>query len=621
MTDSPTPLLDGIRDPDDLRLLTPEELPQLAEELRQAVIETVSQTGGHLASGLGAVELTIALHYLFDTPNDRLVWDVGHQCYPHKMLTGRRDAMPSLRQWGGLSGFPKPSESEYDCFGAGHSSTSISAALGMALAAKAQGIERQAIAIIGDGGMSAGMAFEAMNHAGSLEDVDLLVILNDNEMSISPNVGALSKYLSRIWSGSLYQQMREGSKKVLSSIPSAWELARRAEEHIKGMIVPGTLFEELGFSYYGPIDGHDLPSLLKILSNLKKQSGPRLLHIITQKGKGYEPAENDACKFHGTGPFHIDSGRSSAAGGNPQQQSYTQAFSDWIVAKAAQEPLLHAITPAMREGSGLVAFSDAYPERFHDVAIAEQHAVTLAAGMAIDGLKPIVAIYSTFLQRGYDQLVHDVAIQKLDVLFAVDRAGVVGADGATHTGNFDIAYCRCIPEMVIMTPADNHELQRLLNTGYAHPGPALVRYPRDNSACPEQVETAETVPLGQSRTLREGSGIAILNFGPLLDTARALGDAHDATLVDMRFVKPLDEKRLHELADDHDHFFCIEDGAEQGGAGCAVAEWLNEQGLDTRCHINGLKDEFPPQGSREEVLRWSGLDFDTLSQRLQAIGG
>ena len=621
MSDSPTPLLDSIRDPDDLRLLKPEELPQLAGELRQAVIETVSQTGGHLASGLGAVELTIALHYLFDTPNDRLVWDVGHQCYPHKMLTGRRDAMPSLRQWGGLSGFPKPSESEYDCFGVGHSSTSISAALGMALAARAQGIERQAIAIIGDGGMSAGMAFEALNHAGSLEDVDLLVILNDNEMSISPNVGALSKYLSRIWSGSLYQQMREGSKKVLSNIPSAWELARRAEEHIKGMIVPGTLFEELGFSYYGPIDGHDLPSLLKILSNLKKQSGPRLLHIITQKGKGYEPAENDACKFHGTGPFHIDSGRSSATGGSPQQQTYTQAFSDWIVAKARQEPLLHAITPAMREGSGLVAFSEAYPERFHDVAIAEQHAVTLAAGMAIDGLKPVVAIYSTFLQRGYDQLVHDVAIQKLDVLFAVDRAGVVGADGATHTGNFDIAYCRCIPEMVIMTPADNHELQRLLNTGYAHPGPALVRYPRDSSACPEQVETAETVPLGQSRRLREGSGIAILNFGPLLDTARALAEAQDATLVDMRFVKPLDEQRLLELAVDHDHFFCIEDGAEQGGAGSAVAEWLSDRGLDTRCHINGLKDEFPPQGSRKEVLRWSGLDFDTLSQRLKSVCG
>ena len=621
MSDTQTPLLDGIRDPDDLRLLSPEELPQLAEELRQEIIETVSRTGGHLASGLGAVELTIALHYLFDTPNDRLVWDVGHQCYPHKILTGRRERMSSLRQWEGLSGFPKPTESEYDCFGVGHSSTSISAALGMALAARAQGIDRQAIAIIGDGGMSAGMAFEALNHAGSLDDVDLLVILNDNEMSISPNVGALSKYLSRIWSGSIYQQMREGSKKVLSSIPSAWELARRAEEHIKGMIVPGTLFEELGFSYYGPIDGHDLPSLLKILSNLRKQSGPRLLHIITQKGKGYEPAENDACKFHGTGPFHIGSGQASASSGNTEVQSYTRAFSDWIVAKAAKEPLLQAITPAMREGSGLVAFSDAYPDRFHDVAIAEQHAVTLAAGMAIDGLKPVVAIYSTFLQRGYDQLIHDVSIQKLDVLFAVDRAGVVGADGATHTGNFDIAYCRCIPELVIMTPSDLEELQRLLNTGYAHDGPALVRYPRDNSASPPRVDTDACLPLGQSRLLREGSSVAILNFGPLLETARALAETHDATLVDMRFVKPLDTRQLRQLAESgHRHFFCIEDGAALGGAGSAVSEWLSAEGLDIRCHISGHGDAFPPQGSREQVLRWYGLDFDSLSSRLQSLG-
>jgi len=408
---------------------------------------------------------------------------------------------------------------------------------------------------------------------------------------------------------------------VLSSIPSAWELARRAEEHIKGMIVPGTLFEELGFSYYGPIDGHDLPSLLKILSNLKKQKGPRLLHIITRKGKGYEPAENDACKFHGTGPFHIGSGESSAGSGDGQRQSYTQAFSDWIVAKAKQEPLLQAITPAMREGSGLVAFSDAWPERFHDVAIAEQHAVTLAAGMAIDGLKPVVAIYSTFLQRGYDQLIHDVAIQKLDVLFAVDRAGVVGADGATHTGNFDIAYCRCIPEMVIMTPSDNHELQLLLNTGYAHPGPALVRYPRDNSIRPPSVETAETLPLGKSRKLRDGKHVAILNFGPLLDIARELAEAHDATLVDMRFVKPLDTRCLEELAANHRHFFCIEDGAAQGGAGSAVAEWLNAAHPGHHCHINGLRDEFPPQGSREEVLRWSGLDFDSLDKLMKKISG
>jgi 1-deoxy-D-xylulose-5-phosphate synthase len=488
----------------------------------------------------------------------------------------------------------------------------------MAVAAKAAGLEREHIAVIGDGALSAGMAFEALNHAGAL-DSDLLVILNDNEMSISPNVGALSKYLSRIWSGSFYQQMREGSKKVLSAIPSAWELARRAEEHIKGMIVPGTLFEELGFSYFGPIDGHDLPALLKILANLKKQGGPRLLHIITQKGKGYEPAENDACKFHGTGPFHIESGESSAAAGQAEVQSYTQAFSDWIVARATDEPLLHAITPAMREGSGLVAFSEEYPERFHDVAIAEQHAVTLAAGMAIDGLKPVVAIYSTFLQRGYDQLLHDVAIQHLDVLFAIDRAGVVGADGATHTGDFDIAYGRCIPGLVIMTPSDNEELQLLLNTGLEHPGPALVRYPRDHSLRPGTIETRDTIPLGQARLLREGRNIAILNFGPLLDTARRLAEARDCSLVDMRFVKPLDTGLLRELAGRHRHFFCIEDGAEAGGAGSAVSEWLQQEGLETRCHIHGHKDAFPPQGSRSQVLAWQGLDYDSLSQAMEKL--
>ncbi len=616
--DQTFPLLDQVNSPLDLQTLDADQLPQLAEELRQFIIHSVAQTGGHLASGLGAIELTIALHYLFDTPHDRLVWDVGHQCYPHKILTGRKHLMPGLRQQGGMSGFPKPSESEYDHFGVGHSSTSIGAALGMAIAAEAQGIDRNIIAIIGDGGMSAGMAFEALNHAGSI-DTNLLVILNDNEMSISPNVGAMSKYLSRIWSGRVYSQVRAGSKKVLSQIPSAWELAKRAEEHFKGMIVPGTLFEEMGFSYFGPIDGHDLPTLLRLLGNMKHLQGPRLLHIVTQKGKGYPPAEGDACKYHGTGPFDITTGTSSASASSTNQQSYTQAFSAWLSAKAANESNLHVITPAMREGSGLVEYSQLYPQRFHDVGIAEQHAVTLAAGMAIDGLKPIVAIYSTFLQRAYDQLIHDVAIQKLDVLFAVDRAGVVGADGATHTGNFDISYCRCIPDMVIMTPANCADLHALLNTGYAYPGPALVRYPRDNTEIPDAVNTTEVIPLGEAELLRQGSTVAILIFGPLLELGQKLADQFDCTLVNMRFVKPLDVGLLARLAEDHDHFFTLEDNSIIGGAGGAVSEWVTANTAEVRCTINGLEDHFPTQGSRQQVLKDYHLAFDALAEKLQKL--
>jgi 1-deoxy-D-xylulose-5-phosphate synthase len=614
---SPYPLLNLINDPDDLRLMSQEQLPELAEEIRRFIIESVSRTGGHLASGLGSVELTIALHYLYDTPDDRLVWDVGHQCYPHKILTGRRDRMPTLRQKGGLSGFPKVTESPYDHFGVGHSSTSIGAALGMALAAQAQGIDRQIVAIIGDGGMSAGQAFEALNHAGSL-DTNLLVILNDNEMSISPNVGAMSRYLSRIWSGSFYSHLRSGSKRVLSQIPSAWELAKRAEEHIKGMVLPGTLFEEMGFSYYGPIDGHDLPELMRLLSNLKKIDGPRLLHIVTRKGKGYEPAEKDACKFHGTGPFEIETGKSTASG-NSTKQSFTQAFSGWLTQKGHEQHDLHVITPAMREGSGLVEFAREFPKRFHDVGIAEQHAVTLAAGMAIDGLKPVVAIYSTFLQRAYDQLIHDVAIQNLDVLFAVDRAGIVGADGATHTGNFDISYCRCIPGIIIMTPATTDDLHGLLNTGYDYAGPALVRYPRDNCSRSEHINTGEAIPIGQSQTLRQGSDIAILVFGPFLDLVTQLAEQYDCSLVNMRFVKPLDTQRLRELAATHRHFLTIEDNAVSGGAGSAVLEWLAAEGLDVRCHIHGLGDEFPSQGSRNEVLESYKLDANGLSQAIDSI--
>ncbi len=611
-------LLDQIDDPDDLRDLDEEQLPELAAELRQFIIESVSRTGGHLASGLGAVELTIALHYLFNTPEDRLVWDVGHQCYPHKILTGRKAEMAGLRQKGGLSGFPKISESEYDHFGVGHSSTSIGAALGMAIAAEAQSIDRQIIAIIGDGGMSAGMAFEALNHAGSI-DTNLMVVLNDNEMSISPNVGAMSKYLSRIWSGSFYSHVRAGSKKVLSQIPSAWELAKRAEEHIKGMVVPGTLFEEMGFSYFGPIDGHDLPNLMQLLSNLKKLDGPRMLHIVTQKGKGYEPAEGDACKYHGTGPFDIATGLSNRSNSDPEQQSYTQAFSDWLNQKAVHETDLHVITPAMREGSGLVEFSERFPERFHDVGIAEQHAVTLAAGMAVDGLKPIVAIYSTFLQRAYDQLIHDVAIQDLNILFAVDRAGIVGADGATHTGNFDISFCRCIPGMIIMTPAHAEDLHALLNTGYAYDGPALVRYPRDQCRIPKQIKTKQRLPVGQAETLRTGEHIAILVFGPLLEMGLALAEEFNCTLVNMRFVKPLDDNLLKQLVKDHEHFFCIEDNSVIGGAGSAVAEWIQEKHLSIHVHINGLADKFPLQGSRNEVLSDYQLDQSHLSQKISRL--
>lgn len=611
-------LLDIIRQPADLRALDVEQLPDLAAELRHYIIDSVSKTGGHLASGLGAVELTIALHYLFNTPDDRLVWDVGHQCYPHKILTGRKHQMPGLRQKDGLSGFPKVTESEYDHFGVGHSSTSIGAALGMAIAAQAQNIQRQIVAIIGDGGMSAGMAFEALNHAGSL-DTNLLVVLNDNEMSISPNVGAMSKYLSRIWSGSFYSHMRAGSKKVLSQIPSAWELAKRAEEHFKGMIVPGTLFEELGFSYYGPVDGHDLPTLMRLLSNLQKIEGPKLLHIVTQKGKGYEPAEDDACKFHGTGPFNIETGKSTAQSTVNDSQSYTQAFSDWIVQKGAEQQNLHVITPAMREGSGLVDFSAQYANRFHDVGIAEQHAVTLAAGMAIDGLKPVVAIYSTFLQRAYDQLIHDVSIQHLDVLFAVDRAGVVGADGATHTGNFDISYCRCIPGMLIMTPANTEDLYALLNTGYDYAGPALVRYPRDQCDKIDGINTTKSLAIGESESLRSGHSIAILVFGPFLEIATQLSERFDCTLINMRFVKPLDESRLHELAEKHTHLFCIEDNAVQGGAGSAVLEWINTNDLDIKCSINGLSDDFPVQGTRQQVLQDYQLDLENLSHKIESL--
>lgn len=606
MTTNNFPILSQIESPSDLRSLDEEQLPELAEELRAFIIESLSKTGGHLASGLGSIEITIALHYLFNTPNDRLVWDVGHQCYPHKILTGRRDQMPGLRQKGGLSGFPKISESEHDHFGAGHSSTSISAALGMAIAAAAQDKDRKAVAIIGDGGMTAGMAYEALNHAGAI-DTDLLVILNDNEMSISPNVGAMSKYLSRIWSGKIYSNMRAGSKKVLQQIPSAWELARRAEEHVKGMIVPGTLFEELGFTYFGPIDGHNLPEVIRLIRNLQEIPGPRILHIVTQKGKGYAPAEADPCTFHAVKAFDPKTGLTNASS-KPDIQSYTQVFSDWIVNKGSEDKQLHVITPAMREGSGLVKFSQEIPERYHDVGIAEQHAVTLAAGMAKDGLKPVVAIYSTFLQRAYDQLIHDVAIQNLDVTFAVDRAGIVGADGATHTGSFDTNFCRCIPDMIIMAPANGQDMFELLNTAYQYPGPALVRYPRDNTAKPEQIDTVNCIELGKAIQVRKGSNTALLVFGTLLNVALEVAEELDCSVINMRFIKPIDEAIIIEMASTHSNLVTIEDSAIVGGAGSAVLEVLNENRLSTPCLRLGLSDTFPSHGTREQVFEEYGLD-------------
>jgi 1-deoxy-D-xylulose-5-phosphate synthase len=600
------PILSQIESPFDLRSLDEEQLPKLAEELRAFIIESLSKTGGHLASGLGSIEITIALHYLFDTPNDRLIWDVGHQCYPHKILTGRRNQMSGLRQKGGLSGFPKITESEYDHFGAGHSSTSISAALGMAIAAAAQEKDRKAVAIIGDGGMTAGMAYEALNHAGAI-DTDLLVILNDNEMSISPNVGAMSKYLARIWSGKIYSNMRAGSKKILQRMPSAWELARRAEEHVKGMIVPGTLFEELGFSYYGPIDGHDLPEVIRLIKNLQHISGPRILHVVTQKGKGYKPAEADPCKFHGVGAFDPTTGLTQSSS-KPGIQSYTQVFSDWIVKKGDEDSRLHVITPAMREGSGLVEFSQKIPERYHDVGIAEQHAVTVAAGMAADGLKPIVAIYSTFLQRAYDQLIHDVAIQNLDVTFAVDRAGIVGADGATHTGSFDTNFCRCIPGIIIMAPANGQDMLGLLNTAYQYEGPALVRYPRDSTPKPENVDTDNCIELGRATQVLKGSKTALLVFGTLLSVALEVADELGCSVVNMRFIKPIDKAIIIEMASTHSNLVTIEDSAIVGGAGSAVLEVLNENRLTTPCLRLGLSDDFPSHGTREQVFEEYGLD-------------
>jgi 1-deoxy-D-xylulose-5-phosphate synthase len=610
MSDAPEfPLLTRINDPADLRGLSIPELKQLAEELRQFLIYSVSQTGGHLAAGLGTVELTLALHSVFDTPNDRLVWDVGHQSYPHKILTGRRDRMPSLRQRDGLAGFPKRGESPYDTFGVGHSSTSISAALGMAIAAQQQHSDRRVIAIIGDGALTAGMAFEALNHAGDL-DANLLVILNDNDMSISPNVGGMSNYFAKVLSGKLYSSVREGSKKVLGVMPPVWELARRAEEHVKGMVAPGTLFEELGFNYIGPIDGHDLDTLVTTLRNLRALKGPQFLHIVTKKGKGFTPAEENPCTYHGVGRFNPESGKlEKKATTGP---TYTQVFSDWLCDMAAVDESLIGITPAMREGSGLVRFAEEYPKRYFDVGIAEQHAVTLAAGMACDGLKPVVAIYSTFLQRAYDQLIHDVALQNLPVLLAIDRAGVVGPDGPTHAGSFDLSFLRPIPNMVIMAPADENECRQMLSTGFHFDGPAAVRYPRGQGPGVNVEASLDPLPLGRGKIERKGKRIALLSFGCLLQEALAAGTHYDATVANMRFIKPLDEKLLLELATNHDLLVTLEDNVVLGGAGSAVNEILAAHQILIPVLNLGLPDRFQDQGSREELLTDAGLDSSAI---------
>jgi len=618
-----TPLLNRIDTPVQLRQLSPDQLPQLARELRAFLLWSVGQTGGHFGAGLGVLELTIALHYVFNTPEDRLVWDVGHQAYPHKILTGRREQMGSIRRKGGLAGFPKRSESEYDTFGVGHSSTSISAALGMAIAARMQGVRRKSIAVIGDGAMTAGMAFEALNHAGHL-NADMLVVLNDNDMSISRNVGGLSNYFARLLSSRTYNQVRNSGKKVLQVAPQLMELARKTEEHVKGLIAPSTLFEELGFNYIGPIDGHNLPLLVETLENIRELDGPQFLHVVTTKGKGFTPAEADPTGYHAINK--IDPVAPEQHKPEPPARprpKYANVFGQWLCDAAAQDERVVGITPAMCEGSDLLAFSRQFPERYFDVAIAEQHAVTLAAGLACDGAKPVVAIYSTFLQRAYDQLIHDVAIQNLDVLFAIDRAGLVGEDGPTHAGAFDISFLRCIPNMVVMTPSDENETRRMLQTGLEYEGPAAVRYPRGTGPGAEIENGLRALPLGKGRRIREGARIAILNFGTLLDAALEAAESLNATVADMRFVKPLDEELVLELAQQHELLVTLEENVIAGGAGSAVTEFLNKQQITLPVLQLGLPDRFVEHGQRSELLAECGLDAEgirrAISTRLEQM--
>ncbi|RUO20445.1 1-deoxy-D-xylulose-5-phosphate synthase [Aliidiomarina iranensis] len=608
------PLLRLIDSPADLRGLPKQKLNQVSDELRQFLLSSVSKSSGHLASGLGTVELTVALHYVFKTPFDNIVWDVGHQAYPHKILTGRREQLHTIRQKDGLHPFPWREESEYDVLSVGHSSTSISAALGLAIAAQKEAENRKTVAIIGDGALTAGMAFEAMNHAGDIAP-DMLVILNDNDMSISENVGALNNHFARVLSGKMYTSLREGSKQLLSAIPSMRELVSRAEEHVKGMVTPGTIFEELGFNYIGPIDGHDVNALVETLSNMRTLKGPQLLHVVTRKGKGYAPAEKDPIGYHGVPKFDpsIDSLPSKA----PSIPSYSAVFGEWLCEVAENDDALMAITPAMREGSGMVEFARRFPKQYFDVAIAEQHAVTFAAGLAIAGMKPIVAIYSTFLQRAYDQLIHDVALQNLDVLFAIDRAGIVGADGPTHQGAFDLSFMRCIPNLVLMTPSDENECRLMLSTGYHYKGPAAVRYPRGNGIGVEYTKLTN-LPIGKSRTIRNGKSIAILNFGILLEEAKLVAKELNATLIDMRFVKPLDTDALFAAAKEHEWLVTLEENAVQGGAGSAVSEALAIAGVNSKVLHLGLPDNFIKHGSQDEIRKELQLDAEGITAQIKA---
>lgn len=614
-SDTDYPVLDKINLPDDLRSLPLGDMPQASDDLRRYLIESVSQCGGHFAAGLGVIELTVALHYVYNTPQDKLIWDVGHQSYPHKILTGRKDQITSIRQKNGLGPFPSPSESDYDSLTVGHSSTSIGAALGMNISFQHSNSNQQAVAIIGDGGLSAGMAYEALNHLGALR-TNMLIILNDNEMSISPNVGAMSNYLTRMLSGRVLTSVREGSKRLLKPLPPMWELAKKTEEHVKGMFAPGTLFEEMGIRYFGPVDGHDSVSLIKTLRNIKQINGPKILHVITKKGKGYELAEQDPVKYHAVGQFDPEVGMKKSATSKP---TYTHIFSDWICDSANKDERVMAITPAMREGSGLIEFEKAFPERYFDVAIAEQHAVTLAAGMALAGDRPVVAIYSTFLQRAYDQLIHDVAIENLPVLFAIDRAGVVGPDGKTHAGSYDLTYLRCIPNMIVMTPSDENATRQMLNTGLAYNGPSAVRYPRGvGPGVPLETED-QVYDLGKAEIKREGKDIALLAFGSPTQNALEVAEQLDATVVDMRFVKPIDKNLIVTISQNHQLIVTLEDNVVMGGAGSAVNEVLAECGSQVRVLNLGLPDRHQEHGSREELLEDAGLDNESILTKIKQI--
>lgn len=606
------PLLSRIDSPSDLRRLDENELAAVADEVREYLIETVSGIGGHFAAGLGTVELTIALHYVYQTPRDRIVWDVGHQAYPHKVLTGRRDQLHTIRKFQGLAPFPRRAESEYDTLGVGHAGTAAGAALGMALGLRQLQDSRKVVAVVGDGAMTAGMAFEALNHGGDARP-DMLVILNDNAMSISENVGGMVNYLSGLLSGKLYTAMREGGKRVLSHMPAAWELARRSESMVKGIVTPGALFEELGWNYVGPIDGHDLPALVRTLRNMRHLSGPQFLHIVTRKGKGYAPAEADPIAWHGPGKFDPVSGEMAK---KSSKLTYSKIFGKWLCDMAGEDERLYAVTPAMREGSGLVEFQRQYPKRYADVGIAEQHAVTLAAGLAIEGLKPVVAIYSTFLQRAYDQLIHDVAIQELPVLFAIDRAGIVGGDGATHQGAFDLSFLRCVPKMVVMAPADEKECRQMLTTGFRLDQPSAVRYPRGSGPGVAPGEALESIPVGKAEIRRRGKSIALLAFGALVPTAEEVAEKLDATLVNMRFIKPLDLDVIREMASTYTHLVTIEDNVVAGGAGSGVVEAMAGMGIECPVLNIGLPDEFCDHGNREEVLASLGLDAEGIERRI-----